>query len=199
MPKTQNAVKRSRCSNGTRKNKKTGKCESVLDNKCAICLDRITSGSIKTKCKHNFHKRCLIGWCKHNQSKPTCPTCSKDIKDTCVKITPFDSHEVFRYVNNRGDSLPDRLFKQQKLSSIIHNKNFDVNVKNADGASILEVLSHDKTSKGSYLADIDDLLQDPSIEVSSDLVRSLITNKRTKELQLFKKHKKIPKGLKELV
>lgn len=199
MPKTQNAMKRPRCSNGTRKNKKTGKCESVLDNKCAICLDRITSGSVKTKCKHNYHKRCLIGWCKHNPSKPTCPTCRKDIKDICVKIIPFDSREVFRYVNNHGDSLSDRIFKQQKLSSIIHNKNFDVNVKNADGDSILEVLSHDIISKGSYLADIDDLLQDPSIEVSSDLVRSLITNKRTKELQLFKKHKKIPKGLKALI
>ena len=49
------------------------------------------------------------------------------------------------------------------------------------------------------LADIDDLLQDPSIEVSSDLVRSLITDKRTKELQLYKKHKKIPKALKGLI
>ena len=199
MPKAKTATKRERCPNGTRKNKKTGRCESVLDNKCAICLDRVTTGNVKTKCKHNFHKRCLIGWCKNKPDKPTCPICRKDINDTCVKIMPFNSDEVFRYVNTYGDSAVDRLFKEQKLTSIIHNKNFDVNVKNADGDSILEGLSHNRISKGSYLANIDDLLQDPSIEVSSDLVRSLITDKRTKELQLYKKHKKIPKALKGLI
>ena len=52
--------KRTRCKKGTRKNKKTGNCESVLDHTCAICLDRIISGNVKTKCKHNFHKKCLL-------------------------------------------------------------------------------------------------------------------------------------------
>ena len=192
-------IKRSRCANGTRKNKKTGKCESVLRNTCAICLDRITSGNVKTQCKHNFHKRCLIGWCKNKPNEPTCPICRADIKKTCVKITPFDSHEVFRYVNTYGDSAVDRLFKEQKLTSIILNKNFDVNVKNADGDSILEVLSHDRISKGSYLVNIDDLLHDTRIEVSSDLVRELIAAKNTKVLELFKRHKKIPKALKGLI
>ena len=35
------ATKRTRCKKGTRKNRKTGNCESVLDHTCAICLDRI--------------------------------------------------------------------------------------------------------------------------------------------------------------
>ena len=30
--------KRTRCKKGTRKNKKTGNCESVMDNTCAVCL-----------------------------------------------------------------------------------------------------------------------------------------------------------------
>ena len=200
MPNTKTATKRSRCSNGTRKNKKTGKCESVLHNTCAICLDRITSDNVKTKCKHNFHKRCLIGWCKHTKDKPTCPVCRKDIKDTCVKIEPFDSHEVFRYLNNEGDSSVDRIFKTQKLSAIIHHKDFDVNVKNEDGSSILKELSYNRYNNGGeYMIEIDYLLGKPSIELPPELVSSLIAEKKTKVLQLFKKHKKIPKGLKGLI
>ena len=88
MSNSKTANKRTRCFNGTRKNKKTGKCESILQNKCAICLDKITSGNVKTKCKHNFHKRCLIGWCKHTKDTPTCPVCRRDIKDTCMEGFP---------------------------------------------------------------------------------------------------------------
>ncbi len=34
------------CPNGTHKNKKTGKCDSILDDTCAICLDIITVDNI---------------------------------------------------------------------------------------------------------------------------------------------------------
>ena len=200
MPGSKTANKRSRCSNGTRKNKKTGKCESVLANTCAICLNRISSDKVKTKCKHTFHKRCLIGWCKHTKDASTCPICRKDIKETCVKIEPFDSDEVFRYINNEGDSSADRIFKTQKLAGIIHHKDFDVNVKDNDGNSILKRLSYNRYNNGGeYMVEIDYLLGKPSIEVSPDLVRSLIVDKKSKILQLFKKHKKIPKGLKGLI
>ena len=195
-------VKRSRCSNGTRKNKKTGKCESVLRNTCAICLAEVTSGNITTKCKHKFHKRCLIGWCKNSTyDKSTCPVCRKSIQETCVKIMPFNSHEVFRYVNTYND-LSDRPFKQQKLSKFIHHKDFDVNVKNEDGKSILHVLSTNTHNDGAYLIDIDDLLYDPQVEVTTDLVRELMATQNAKTgkvLALFKKHKRIPKALKALM
>lgn len=200
MPGSKTANKRDRCSNGTRKNRKTGKCESVLSNTCAICLDKITSDNVKTKCKHNFHKRCLIGWCKRTKDNATCPVCRRDIKETCVKIEPFDSDEVFRYINNEGDSSVDRIFKTQKLAGIIHHKDFDVNVKDKDGNSILKRLSYNRYNNGGeYMIEIDYLLGKPSIEVHEDLVRSLIVNKKSKILQLFKKHKKIPKGMKGLI
>ena len=96
------SIKRTRCKNGTRKNKKTGKCESVLDNTCPICLERIVSNNVKTKCKHNFHKGCLIGWCRSQSEDPKCPICRSNIKDTCKKIMPFDSKEIFRYTNFGG-------------------------------------------------------------------------------------------------
>lgn len=198
MSTSKTATKRSRCSNGTRKNKKTGKCESVLHNTCAICLDRITSDNVKTQCKHNFHKRCLIGWCKRTKDKPTCPVCRKDIKDTCVKIEPFDSTEVFRYVDTYTSELDNGLrFRMQKVSEMIHHKGFDVNVKNEDGKSILDLLSRNTEER--YLNDIDYLLGKPNIEVSSELISWLISYKRSKTIQLFKKHKKIPKGLKGLI
>lgn len=200
MSSSKTANKRSRCSNGTRKNKKTGKCESILQNTCAICLDKVTSDNVKTKCKHNFHKKCLIGWCKHTKDAPTCPVCRRDIKDTCIKIIPFDSEEVFRYLNNEDDSSVDRIFKTQKLSAIIHHKDFDVNVQNKKKSSILKELSYNRYNNGGeYMIEIDYLLGKPSIEVSSDLVRSLIVDKRSKILQLYKKHKKIPKVLKGLI
>jgi len=198
MPKNKTETLRSRCANGSRKNRKTNKCVSVLDNKCAICLDRIISGNVKTKCKHNFHKRCLIGWCQKAKDNPTCPICRKNIKDTCVKITPFDSQEVFRYVNEYNDSSGDRIWKQQKMTGIINNKNFDVNVKAPNGVdSILYVLSHNRP--GDYLALIDDLLQNPSVKVSPEFVGSLSAQKRTKVLQLLKKWGRLPKGIDKLM
>ena len=82
--------KRTRCKNGTRKNKKTGNCESVLDKICPICLDRIIYGNVTTKCKHKFHKKCLLGWCNGlSIDKQNCPICRRDIKDTCKKIRRF--------------------------------------------------------------------------------------------------------------
>ena len=73
MPNT--STNKKRCPNGTRKNKKTGNCESVLDNTCAICLDRISSGQVKTKCKHKFHKSCIKSWFDINSN---CPLCRKN-------------------------------------------------------------------------------------------------------------------------
>ena len=49
------------------------------------------------------------------------------------------------------------------------------------------------------MIEIDYLLGKPSIELPPELVSSLIAEKKTKVLQLFKKHKKIPKGLKGLI
>jgi hypothetical protein len=202
MSPVKTVSKRSRCSNGTRKNKRTGKCESVLDNRCAICLDRIISGNVKTKCKHNFHKKCLIGWCESQNTvvKPQCPICRADIKNTCKQIMPFDSKEVFRYVITYSTLREDYIFKQQKMSTIIHNKDFDVNVENKYGKSILSILIDNvRFGGGGYMIEIDYLLGNRNIEVPVELVQSLIANRQSKILQLFKQHKKIPKALKGLM
>lgn len=198
MPATQ---KRTRCKNGTRKNKKTGKCESVLDKTCPICLERIISQNVTTKCKHKFHKQCLIGWCKGNKDKPTCPICRKDIIDTCKRIVPFDSHEAFRYTNfTYREPKADKLWRLQKLTNIVHNREFDPNIRNVNGKSLLYTLSWNKNYNKDYKLIVQYILQMyPNIKVSSELITELIASNNTEMLQLYKKNKKIPKGLMSLI
>jgi len=194
-------TKRARCKKGTRKNKKTGNCESVLDHTCSICLDRITSGNVKTKCKHNFHKKCLIGWCKSqgHLPAPPCPICRRNIKDTCKKIMPFDSSEVFRYTGLITISDKNlRLYKINKITEIIYNPKFDVNVSNGR-RRILSELSRNKWYNTQYKDLIEYLLKKPDIVVTDDIVSELIASQNTEILALYKKHKKIPKHLKGLI
>jgi len=194
-----------RCPRGTRKNKKTGKCDSVLDNTCAICLDRITSSNVKTRCKHNFHKKCLVAWCK-SSPECKCPICRGDIKSTCKKIIPFDSGEVFRYIPTYGRMNDVQIEQAEK---IMKHKDFDVNVTRTgpsltvDGityrgitVSLLESLVRRNNSNSQL---IDYLLKQPEIEVKDELVSELIGSKSYDMLQLFKKNKKIPKHLKNLI
>jgi hypothetical protein len=197
MPNTTTVKKR--CLNGTRKNKKTGNCESVLDNTCAICLDRIVSGQVKTKCKHQFHKGCLIGWCKRNRDKPTCPICRSDIAVTCKKIMPFNSEEVFRYTFLAGADEATIKHSVEQIDKIIHNPEFDVNVKSDWNKSILYELTHGYYNNSYLKPHVEYLLKHKDIIVSNDLVSSLISHKYTVMLALFNKHKKIPKALKGLL
>ena len=193
--------KRTRCKNGTRKNKKTGNCESVLDKTCSICLDRIVSGNVTTKCKHKFHKKCLIGWCKGNKDEPTCPICRKDINETCKKIMPFDSHEVFRYIGFRhGESNADKTDRLQKIVDIVRHKDFDPNVKKSSGKSLLYELSWNKSYNEDYKHIVEIIFKKyPNVDVPTALITDLMANNNGEMLQLYKKHKKIPKQLKNLI
>lgn len=202
MPESKTVKKRQRCPNGTRKNKNTGKCESVLDNTCAICLDRIVTTNVTTKCKHNFHKGCLIGWCKNDHDKPSCPICRSNIMDTCKKIMPFDSNEIFRYVGwHLAGISPDRKkYFLEQIERILYNKKFDINVQSEPwNRSILYEFTHSTLANHEFMKHIEYLLQQPSIIVNNEIVQSLIANKKTKILQLFKKYKKIPKALHGLI
>ena len=189
--------KRTRCKNGTRKNKKSVECESVLDNTCSICLDRITSGNVKTKCKHNFHKQCLIGWCQKNRDDAKCPICRSNINATCKKILPFNSGEIFRYI---GSSLPhNRDVTQAKIREMIRNPKFNININNEYGRSLLYELSWNSFNNNYYKEHVEYLLQQPKIKVSSNLISELIARNNQNMLAIYKKHKKIPKSLLKLL
>ncbi|KAG2065178.1 hypothetical protein BDR04DRAFT_1033411, partial [Suillus decipiens] len=47
--------------------------------KCTICLSRFKNGDygvLGAKCRHAFHRRCLIPWLARNQ---TCPLCRENL------------------------------------------------------------------------------------------------------------------------
>ena len=193
---------RTRCKKGTRKNKITGLCESVLDNTCSICLDRVISGNVKTKCKHNFHKKCLIGWCKSQShiEAPQCPICRSNIKDTCKKIMPFNSEEIFRYtgtMHGRSDKFLEN--NLERMNEIIHNPRFDVNVKNIFDESLLYELSWNKNYSNRYKPIVEYLLKHPNIIVDAEVIVTIIANNNQTMISLYKKHKKIPKHLENLI
>lgn len=193
--------KRSRCKNGTRKNKKTGNCESVLDKTCSICLDRIVSGNVTTKCKHKYHKKCLIGWCKGNKDKPTCPICRKDIKETCKKIEPFDSHEVFRYTRRLINVKPKEEDEiKEEIRNIINHKDFDPNIKQENGVSLICALSQYKHRNHLYKNFVEDIFKKYSnVVIDDDVINEIISNNNTEMINLYKKYKKIPKRFRGLV
>lgn len=47
---------------------------NMTSRECPICMDNLIE--IETKCKHNYCYRCLINWCKDNN---TCPACRKEL------------------------------------------------------------------------------------------------------------------------
>ena len=184
-----------RCTNGTRKNKKTGKCEDILKDTCSICLDNLGVKKVTTPCKHQFHEQCLIGWCKQSD-KSSCPICRQSIVQTCKMIMPFNSNEIFRYIPESGSMSK---LQHEQAFDIMKHKDFDVNVTRpfyGRTVSLLELLVH-RTHNSEEL--IEYLLKKPTIEIKDDVVIELIAKKDQNTLQLFKKYKKIPKTLKNLI
>ena len=195
--------RRERCKNGTRRNKTTGECECVLNNTCAICLERIITGNVKTTCKHSFHKECLIGWCKRqvpSTDGPNCPLCRNNIDHTYKKIMPFNSKEVFRYTNICGLDEDGIKHNSKQIDKIIHNPKFDINVKNYYGQTLLDELCSYTFISGIHFKDfIEYLIQKPTIVIDNHTIAGLIGNKNDVILTLFIKHNKIPHYLKKLV
>jgi len=80
----------------TKSGKDTNKRKAIkatrkIKETCGICLEDVNkSDNIPTlPCKHQFHKNCLIEWCKskHNTAVK-CPLCRIDIVDVCKDINP---------------------------------------------------------------------------------------------------------------
>ena len=83
------------------KSKSNSPEEYVIDT-CPICFEHLSEGPIvTTKCSHTFHEECLIGWCSAQRANKTCPVCRRDIKETCDAIGPFNSKQIFQYIEDR--------------------------------------------------------------------------------------------------
>ena len=93
--------------NGTRKNKKTGNCESVMDNTCSICLDRIITDNGKTRKKNSRGRKTRSKKQRGGDSD------AQEEKDKYL----FDAIDIYDY-----DKVENAL-----------NNGANVNVQNKDG------------------------------------------------------------------
>lgn len=169
-----------------------------LKNKCPICLETIRSHHIKTKCSHDFHKECLIQWCENQKQhmNTKCPMCKRDIQETCDKIIPFDSTNIFNYTNIAGADKKRRSESIEKVAEFVNNPEFDVNVVNPNTErSILYTLTlHVHAFHGS----IEKLLENKKTKIDADII-SLLTSRYLlddKIIKLFKKNRKAKQMLK---
>ena len=172
-----------------------------LKNRCPICLETIRSNHIKTKCGHDFHKECLIKWCE-NQKKKTnikCPMCKRDIQETCDKIIPFDSTNIFNYTNIAGADKKRRSESIAKVAEFVKNPEFDVNVVNPrNNQPVLYALT---IYANTFHSSIEKLLENEKTKIDADII-SLITSKYLSDdqiIELFKKNKKAKKLLKPFI
>lgn len=199
VKKRKKTVKRKNKGVKTRKNRKN--CKLIGgDNICSICTEKHDSNMVKTECNHIFCKDCLINWCKIRSENPTCPMCRGNIKDTCEKIMPFDSKEIFRYTNLAGADEKRLNNSLEKIREIIYNENFDINVENELGESILYVLSTSNHSRShNFIPFVECLLEKPKIIVQNEIITELISLDNKEMIAIYKKKNKIPKHLKKLI
>ena len=56
---------------------KSEKAKKVDGSKCSICVEQLKVGDeiVRLKCKHHFHKACIVPWFKNNN---TCPNCRQE-------------------------------------------------------------------------------------------------------------------------
>lgn len=172
-----------------------------LKNKCPICLEIIRSDHIKTKCGHDFHKKCLIQWCENQKQHAItkCPMCKRDIQETCDKIIPFDSAKIFNYTNIAGASIKRQTESIAKVAEFVNNPEFDVNVVNPDTErSILYTLT---LRAYAFHSSIEKLLENEKTKIDTDIIALLTSTYLSDDqiIELFKQNKKAKKRLKGLI
>ena len=174
---------------------------SSLEKICPICQKTIVSGHIKTPCGHDFHKQCLIQWCKVQEKKETigCPICRKNIKPTCLKIIPFDSTKIFEYTNIAGAGNKRRSESITKVAEFVDKPEFDVNVVNP--RNYQPVLYALTIYANAFHSSIEKLLKNKDITIDADII-SLLTSTYLSDdeiIKLFKKNKKAKKLLRPFI
>ena len=118
----------SRSSSKSKRKSKSSSAEDYMKDTCPICFEHLsTSPIVTTKCKHTFHENCLVGWCRAQRANKTCPVCRGDIKGTCDAIGPFNSMEIFRYIEDRWSPHVDA--NNEMAARLIADPKFDPNVR----------------------------------------------------------------------
>ena len=176
------------------KSKSVSAEEYVIDT-CPICFEHLSvSPIVTTKCNHTFHEECLIGWCSAQNANKTCPVCRRDIKSICDDIGPFNSMEIFRYIQDRWS--PRRAVNNEMASLLISDPKFDPNVRATyrdfpEQRSLFWHLARDDNWEL-----LEKLLARPDLVIPADDAADFAGENKVRKLLI--KYKKVPKALKKL-
>ena len=175
--------------------KKSTSAESYVNDTCPICFEHLSLRPIiTTKCKHTYHEDCLIGWCSAQRANKTCPVCRGDIKDTCEAIGPFNSMEIFRYIEDRWSIHKDD--NNEVAALLIANPKFDPNVRASYRDSPGEVSLFWHLARDENLELLKKLLARPDLVIPASDAADYAGDNRIRKLII--QYNKVPKALKKL-
>jgi hypothetical protein len=120
--------------------------------------------------------------------------CRRDIKDTCEAIGPFNSMEIFRYIENRWSTR--RAVNNEMAALLIANPKFDPNVSASYKGSPDEVSLFWHLARDDNWELLEMLLARPDLVIPAADAADYAGDKRVNKLLI--EYKKVPKALKKL-
>jgi hypothetical protein len=124
---SQNRIISNNTSDNTNESSTTNTREDNRE-KCAICLDVLTSGTLRNittlRCNHNFHKSCIDRW---KVRKNTCPVCRKRIR-TNHRTNPRTNRSNYSSYSPYGSSSSSRHHRSTHSRYVIRNTNQRSNI-----------------------------------------------------------------------
>ena len=193
--KSKSASKSKSRSMSASKSKKSASAEDYMKDTCPICFEHLSLRPIvTTKCKHTYHEDCLIGWCSAQRANKTCPVCRGDIKDTCEAIGPFNSMEIFRYIEDRWS--PRYAANNEMAALLIADPKFDPNVSASyqDSPGQMSLFWH--LARDDYWDLLKILLARPDLVIPASDAADYAGDNRVRKLLI--QYNKVPKALKKL-
>jgi len=182
-------------SKSSSKSKKSVSAEDYMKDTCPICFEHLSLRPIvTTKCQHTYHEDCLIGWCSAQRANKTCPVCRGDIKATCEAIGPFNSMEIFRYIEDRWS--PRYAANNEMAALLIANPNFDPNVRASyqDSPGQMSLFWH--LARDDNLELLKKLLARSDLVIPASDAADYAGDNRIRKLII--QYNKVPKALKKL-
>ena len=99
------------------------------ENPCLICMEERNETSIKTTCKHEFHKPCIEKHMKHNHydgyqsyKNNLCPYCSKILSKKFTSVTTCET--VFKSGKNKGNKCGKPVFNYEHKMCKTHYNSY---------------------------------------------------------------------------
>ncbi len=193
--KSKSASKSKSKSKSKSASKKSVSAEDYMKDTCPICFEHLSLRPIvTTKCQHTYHEDCLIGWCSAQRANKTCPVCRGDIKATCEAIGPFNSMEIFRYIEDRWS--PRYAANNEMAALLIANPNFDPNISASyqDSPGQMSLFWH--LARDDNLELLKKLLARPDLVIPASDAADYAGDNRIRKLII--QYNKVPKALKKL-